>query len=302
MSKNSHKCKPHSSDSESDSDSSRTSSQSSEDVKVFIKHKHSKTHKKEKKHSKKCSKKHSDSEKDHCKKESDHDSHSDSDSSNKEKCSFDEVYKYYKYRLLTDNSLMVGGSNAYISSYNNIPLTIAQGLPIPYSNDYLKYNIEHKYPDAPFCVRESGIYIIFFIANTEQASQFTIFVNGVEQFLTTTGNNAGAGQTIFRSMISLNENDSVLMRNWKSSTPSLDLPLNVGGLQVGNNLTFLLLKIAALPNNEYKHIGETWNASCLSRRKHYLFKKILEKMLCDKELMLKGFNVHGVFYIKMHKL
>lgn len=294
MSKNSHKCKPHSSDSESESDSSHTSTESSEDVKVFIKHKHSKTHKKEKKHSKK----HSESEKEHCKKEkeSDYESHSGSDSSNKEKCSFDEVYKYYKYRLLNDNSLMVGGSNAYISSYNNIQTQITQGNPVILNNDYLKYNIEHKNINAPFCVRESGIYIIFFIATTDEASQFTIFINGEEQILTTTGNNAGSGQTVFRSMIQLNENDTVLMRNWRSAAPSINLPLHVGGLLDGNNLTFLLIKIAALPNNEYKHISETWNASCLSRRKHYLFKKILEKMLCDKELMLKGFNVHGVFY------
>lgn len=191
---------------------------------------------------------------------------------------------------------MVGGSNAYISSYNNTPITIPQGYPIPFSNDYLKYNIEHLSPNASFCVRESGIYIIFFIANTDQASQFTVFINGIENFLTTTGNNAGSGQTLFRSMIELTENDTVLIRNWKSASPALDLPLNVGGIQLGNNLTFLLIKIAAPLNTEYKHIAETWSASCLSRRKHYLFKKILEKMLCDKELMLKGFNVHGVFY------
>lgn len=137
---------------------------------------------------------------------------------------------------------------------------------------------------------------MFFIAHVEQSAQFTFFVNGIEQQLTTSGNNAGAGQLVLRSMMKLNKDDTIIIRNYLSSSSSLLAGQNAGGLQPGNNLTFLLMKISALPNDEYNKIAHTWDHSCLSRKKLHLYKKLVDKMLCDKELMLKGFNVHGTFF------
>jgi hypothetical protein len=76
----------------------------------------------------------------------------------------------------------------------------------------------------------------------------------------------------------------------------------MGGIQTGNNETFLLMKIAPLPCHEKEKDKNCNSNNCysnkckLSHRKKYLFKKLLEKMLLDKELMLKGFNVRGSFY------
>lgn len=290
----------HKSESSSDSESSECS--------VFIKSKHNKhsdkqsdnessdkKHKKHKNHSSEsCSEVSSD--KKH-KKHKNHSSESESESSSdKKKFCFDEVYNYYKYRLLNDNNLMVSGSNSYIYSYNNVEQNIPKSSSVDYPYNGAIYNVDHVNYNAPFAVRESGIFIIFFIAHVIQSSQFTLFVNGKVQELTTNGNNAGAGQLVSRFMVKLNKDDTVMVRNYLSSSASLLANNNAGGLQPGNNLTFLLMKISALPNKEYNMIAQSWDHSCLSKKKLHLYKKILEKMLCDKELMLKGFNVHGSFF------
>ena len=279
------KCK---STSESESSSSESS--------VFVKPKQSKHNKKndsecssEKKHNKHNKK--NDSE---CSSEKKHKKCSDSES-DKKYC-FDEVYNYYKHRLISDESLMVSGSDSYIYSYNNIEQTIPKSCAVNYENNGYKYNAEHVSVNAPFVVRESGVFIVFFIAHVEQSAQFTLFVNGLEQQLTTSGNNAGAGQLILRTMLELNKDDTIIIRNYLSSSSSLFAGQNAGGLQPGNNLTFLLMKISPPSNEEYNKIAHTWDHSCLSRKKLHLYKKLLEKMLCDKELMLKGFNVHGTFF------
>jgi hypothetical protein len=311
---------PKSESSDSESDASY-SSVSSEDVKVFVKHRHSKKNSdKARKHSDKA-RKHSDKARKHsdkarkCKKESESESESesekhsehkseksDSSSESEKKCKkycFEEIYKYYKYRLLTDDCLMVAGSDAYTVAYNTTVQNIPSNQPVTYNNNGIQYNVEHLQYDSPFCVREGGIYIIFAIASVEQASQFTIFVNGVANVITITGNNAGGGQTVSRHMLALNKDDTVVFRNYTSNASALVANVNIGGVQVGNNITFLLMKIAALPNKEYMRITESWSHECLSKHKLYLYKKVLDKMLHDKELMLKGFDVHGSFYTQV---
>jgi hypothetical protein len=283
-----------------------TTSDSSSESSVFVKSKNckksesesssesdskNKHRKNSKPHHKNCKKSESESSSEKCKKKS-----SESDCEEKKKYCFEEVYKYYKYRLLEDDSLMVAGSDSYIYSYNNTEQIIPKTYPVNYSNNGLTYNVDHVNFNAPFAVRESGVFIVFFIAHVEQSAQFTLFINGKEAELTTNGNNAGAGQLVIRTMLKLNKDDTLMIRNYLSSSSSLTASNYAGGLQTGNSLTFLLTKISALPNEEYKKIAHSWDNSCLSRKKLHLYKKLLEKMLCDKELMLKGFNVHGSFF------
>ena len=219
--------------SSSESSHSSDSSDSETEFKIKI---NKKSHRKKssssessKKSSKKCSKKSS-------KKCS---NKSDSDSDFEHYC-FDDVYKYYKYKLLEDNNLMIAGSDAWLTAYNNTLQTIPAGYQVNFNAVDLSLNCEHLFLDAPFVVRKSGIYILFFIISVDQASQFTLFINGVVEPLTTTGNNAGSGQTISRLMLSLNENDTLIFRNYISSASALTSSLYIGGLQPGNNHTFLL--------------------------------------------------------------
>ena len=237
------------------------------------------------------------SKKDSCSSESDEkckkkkDCKSDSDS---EKCTFEEVYKYYKYRLLTDDKLMAGGSTAYTFAYDNENEIIPRNFQDEFENIAISYNIDLPYAGAPQYVRESGVYILFFIIASEEAAQFAVFVNGEGQQLTRIGNNSGAGQLVLRTMLRLNKDDAVVIRNSESSSMAVESNTYLGGLQPGNTCSFLMMKIA--PYDVCDHCD--WDDNCLSKKKKHLFKKLLDKMLCDKELMLKGFNVHGTFYSK----
>ena len=217
-----------------------------------------------------------------------------SDSEHKDKCCFEEIYKYYKYRLLTDKELMVAGSTAYLNMYNDVNQSIAKNYEVKLDHVTLRQNIDLGYVNVPYYVREEGVYILFFVIDSNQASQFAYFVNGEEMPLTRYGNNSGAGQLVLRTMLKLKENDSVVIRNSRSAIATVSTDLYVGGLLAGNNLTYVMMKIA--PYETPKCIE--WDDKCMSKKKLYLFNKLLEKMMLDKELMMKGFNVHGSFYRK----
>jgi hypothetical protein len=229
-------------------------------------------------------KKHSKKHKKDCK--------SSSDSECEDKCSFEDIYKYYKFRLLHDKQLMVAGSDAYINSESQTPAVIPRAYPVEMEETSLAYNIDHAYNGSPFYVRESGVYIFFLVVNSEQSAQLSVFVNGVEQPLTRSGNNSGAGQLVLRNMMKLKKDDALIIRNSESESNAIESNVYNGGLQKGNDVNFLLMKIAPYDTCEL----HDWNEECLSKRKRYLFKKLLDKMLLDKDLMLKGFNVRGTFY------
>ena len=251
-----------------------------------------------KKGSKKCSKKgskrhHSEkhSKRHHSRKHSKRCSSSSSSSDCKEKVCFDDIYKYYKYRLLTDNELMAGGSSSYINTSTNTGAILAINNSAKLEQINLINGIDYPYFGSPYYIREDGIYILFFVVTSDQAIQFTLFVNGQSQDLTRYGNNSGGGQLVLRAMLSLNKDDAVVVRNNESAATLVTTNINVGGLQVGNDMTFLIIRIAPKTTPECLE----WKDDCISHKKLYLFKKIMDKMLCDKELMLQGFNVHGTF-------
>ena len=218
---------------------------------------------------------------------------SDSESDCKNKCDFDELYNYYKYRLVRDESLMVAGSGAFLDGYYNETQSTPQTYPVLLDAVSLSRNVDALYKSSPFYVREAGIYLIIVVINSEQSSQFSFYINGVARELTRTGNNSGAGQLMMESLIRLNENDAILVRNDESAQPSVISQQYIGGTQLGNNTTSLLFKVAPLPDCKEKC---DWDEKCISRRKRSLFKKLTNKLVADPELMMNGFNVHGSFY------
>ena len=177
-------------------------------------------------------------------------------SSSSDNCSFEEIYKYYKYRLLKDHELMPAGSTAYLNSYDNDASNTPRQAPVEIVNVDLSKNIDHLYPGSPFYVREAGVYLLFYMASTDNPSQYCVFVNGVQEPLTRTGQNSGSGQMILRTMLRLKENDAVLVRNSESTAVVIYTQQNIGGSQIGNNDTIpplvlvlvllLLLYIAVL--------------------------------------------------------
>ena len=286
-----------SSSSSRSSKSSCSSSSSSTSIEVnVITHKHKKDKdKKDKKKDKKeidCYNDCKDTKDKHHKHNKHKHSESDSDCKKKYNCSFDEIYKYFKNKLLMEEDLMITGSNAYLNAYNNKGNSIPTNYPVEFENVALNNNIEHVHIGAPFCVRESGVYILFFIISSDQACQFTVFINGEAKQLSISGNNSGAGQLILRNMFKLYKHDTILIRNYQSSSAVVQSNIYAGGLQVGNNETFLMMKIA--PYDQIK--CNYFDFNCLSNKKQYLFKKLLDKLLIDPDLMMIGFNTHGTFY------
>jgi hypothetical protein len=266
----------------SDSDSSRSSShkkKSQSPKKRYSKKSDCSTveysNDKKKKHSKKSSKR----------------SSSSSHSSSSDDCSFEDIYKYYKYRLVTDKCLQVAGSDSYINSYNTNELNIPRGSVAPINTNTISYNLDHLYEGSPFYVRKAGLYMLFFKVDTNQASQFAIFVNGVAVDTTRIGSNSGAGQVVLRAMLRLKLNDAVLIRNSESVGVSVVTSNKMGGLNIESNITFVMMKLGPYEAPE----DVEWDDKCLSKKNKYLFRKLTEKMLSDKELMLKGFNIHGSF-------
>ena len=243
-----------------------------------------------------------------------------SSKSEKNRFCFNDIYNYYKQKLVCDEKLMVYGSNAYINLYSNTTSVLPTYDPVEFDATAINYNIEYNYIGSPTVVRESGIYVVFYSINADQSSQFSIFINGKYEDFSSAGNNSGAGQALARSLLLLNKNDTVLIRNYISSSNIIKSQSNAGGLINGSNMTYVLFKIAPLPcqperkcikyessessdsecteSKEKKECEEKkeWSVSCLSEKKKYLFKKLLDNMLLDPELMLKGFDVRGTFF------
>ena len=242
--------------------------------------------KKCKKHSKKCSK---ESSKKHSKKCSKNSNKSDDDKS----CNMNEIYQYFKNRLLLDDSLMVAGSNAYYSATSTSEQIVTQTYPMNLNNLTLAYNIDTPTLGAPFFVRESGIYIAFFVCSTDSSVQFTFFINGHIQSDTCIGTNSGAGEVVSRHMLTLQKDDSVIIRNYISSIASMKSQIYNGGSLPGNNMSIILLKIASLPNININYLEDKKEVSHKIKK---IFKKVTCKLMEDEELMVKGYDVIGTFY------
>ncbi len=212
------------------------------------------------------------------------------ESHHEKKYEIEDIYHYMKNRLVDDEDLMIAGSDAYVNYTNTIAEVVVNNHIIPYNNLVMKEDIDYVQFGSPFFVRESGIYIAFFIILVDTACQFTFFVNGDEVPSTCVGTNAGAGQVVSRHMLQLKKNDSVVVRDFTSSGGSFISNLFAGGTNPGNSSTFLMMKIAP-----YEEARPCKDLEDLSHSKRKLFRKLTEMVVCDRELMPKGFNVTGVF-------
>ncbi|NDB86231.1 MAG: hypothetical protein EB127_26570, partial [Alphaproteobacteria bacterium] len=188
---------------------------------------------------------------------------------------------------------MVAGSDAYLNAWNSIVDTIPQEYPHVLNNTSISYNIDKNVVNAPYFVRSAGTYLILVAINTNQASQFALYVNGEPRPLTRSGNNGGSGQLVLESTLLLNDNDCIVIRNDESTTQAVVSQLYIGGTLPGNNSTFTIVKVSPYCPAEKDC---DWDERFLSKKKRHLFKKLQNKLECDPELMVRGFNTHGSFY------
>ena len=223
----------------------------------------------------------------------------DCSSSSESECEYKmcDIYTYFKNRLLEDKELMVAGSSSYINSVNDQTQIIPTNHALEYSTTVEQYNLDTAVVNNRFFVREEGYFILFAIAQVDTACQFTIFVNGEVVPSTCVGTNSGAGQVVSRHLLKLNKDDNVTIRNYISSVSSVKSNLYSGGSNPGNDLTFLMMKIAPLCHPPRMCESECHEfMKCLSQQKKKLFHCLTDKLKDDWELMVRGFNVTGTFY------
>jgi hypothetical protein len=225
--------------------------------------------------------------------------HCSSSSSSESECEYKmcDIYTYFKNRLLEDPELMVAGSSSYLNCINDATQIIPTNHALDYSTILEQYNVDTYVVNNRFFVREDGYFILFAIAQVDTACQFTIFVNGVAVPSTCIGTNSGAGQVVSRHLLKLNKDDNVVVRDYISSASSVKSNLYSGGSNPGNDLTFLIMKIAPTHQPHHMHEHECHEfMKCLSHQKKKLFHCLTDKLKDDAELMVHGFNVTGTFY------
>lgn len=211
-------------------------------------HSRSKSH--SKKRSPKCDslKKHHSPKKCESPKKCDSSSSSSSDSDcDEDKC---KIYEYLKRRILTDRSLQAAGSDAHIAVYSQISQTLINSDPIVFQYNQDALNIYHIPNTASVFLRKAGVYSVTWTVTTEEACQFTLFVNGDPVQASTVGKNAGGGQLISRSILQLYMDDVITVRNWNSSQTPIHILEIAGGGQLNANVELVMNKIAPLQNPE----------------------------------------------------
>ena len=143
-------------------------------------------------------------------------------------------------------------------------------------------------------IRKTGIYIIKTSLDTNQAAQFTMFVNNIPVYKSIFGKNAGASQVIGKQLFKLCEGDTVTLRNFDSGI-SIDLNTMTGGTVAVQNAHMIFHKIS--PTWEQLECSKySCELEDVIERNKCLFREVLEKLMCEPCLLLGGSKVYGQFW------
>ena len=209
-----------------------------------------------------------------------------------------QMYEYLKYKLLEDSSLLAGGDDCFGTFFSMNAQTISLSDPVLFEQNGYNRNIEHKLNDYTMYVRKSGVFLFHFNIIPSQASQWTIFVNGLPQFNTTMGIGSGGGQLTTKFILNLQDNDSITVRNFSSSIGTVTLPALIGGPGPCTNASLVMRKLAPLPCKIEKREEED---ECFDEHLHKKweerFEMLKDRMLDDPQLMVAGSDAYGSVYV-----
>lgn len=166
----------------------------------------------------------------------------------KEKCERPLLYKFRNW-LSTNKYAMATGSDVLGFFYSRQQQIVDVGQPFVFEQNGLMRNISHTQGKTEIRIHKSGIFKVAFDALFDRPTQFTLFVNGKPDISTTSGSDSGAGQVSMRQLVALCEDDVLTLVNYQSGSHSPVTLLNPGGYEVGNNGSFVIYKIAQLPDN-----------------------------------------------------
>lgn len=196
-----------------------------------------------------------------------------------------KLIKMIKHKMIHDKTIMPFGSDAYAHIYQNGPQTILPGASVYFDMNHILYNIDHCSAtdlgsiegSGNVIVRKDGIYIVIFGVNTNEACQFTIFLNGKPLEHTTVGKNSGAGQILIKTLLPLHENDVLNLRNYTSNSQAVTISLDTVGLSPRIGAFVNIVKIGSLQQGQHDECIMDYE-----KMKHkYCFEYILEKLKCE---------------------
>jgi hypothetical protein len=153
-------------------------------------------------------------------------------------------YEKFREYLLHQECLQITGCSTIVKATTDTLETLALNDSLYWSNTSLQNNIEHVQGKSTFKIKECGIYQLIAGALFNEASQLTLYINGVPNASTISGRDSGSAKLLIRQILHLKKCDELSIVNASSSSTSLSTQLNAGGNLVSQDTSLLLYKLS----------------------------------------------------------
>ncbi len=163
-------------------------------------------------------------------------------------------YKLFKQYLLEDKYLELKGCESYYLVNSTSLQKLYLEDPVSWSYNNALQKTYFKSGESTVKVLESGIYYLHFDLQGRTPSQFTIFVNNVDDPSTVTGIDSGSGQVSIRQLVELHKGDVLSVKNHSSFLNPVISVMNPGGNNSGINALFLGQRLGPIPKKCHKPI------------------------------------------------
>lgn len=156
-----------------------------------------------------------------------------------------KLFKKLTEKLLCDLTLMPKGFNVHGTFYNVQTQNVSTESDVVFNaNSVVEGLYWNSINPTEVKVLESGVYKLFFLATTNTAGQFSISVNGIPIDSTTQGSNRGAGQLTLRTIIELNKDDIITVKNHTSANGTIVISDHAGGIYQSISSILTIFKLA----------------------------------------------------------
>jgi len=174
-------------------------------------------------------------------------------------CRKDKVYKMFKNFLLRQRCLDIDGAEVILHAGNTVVQQLAAEKAMPIGPNQIIKKACHTPGKPEFRVGKSGIYQLIFDSETIQPAQFAAFNKDTVLESTITGTNSGANEITMTQLIKLEHENVMTIKNHTSFSPIVQTQLNPGGVEVAENTTLTLYRIAPCKKEHEKKCVETIN-------------------------------------------
>ena len=162
---------------------------------------------------------------------------------------YKNLYKKFVNYLLAQCEYMIAGSASYISTMSDTLQEIPLSASVEWNINNIKRDISFITGTTEVKIRRSGMYSVSFDILTNEPSQYTVFINGVQDLTKTSVSISGASRLIMKQILKLHDDDIISIRNYTSNGGIVHTGLNAGGVEVEKNRTLVLFLLS--PTNKH---------------------------------------------------